>query len=473
MKLKINGKNFSFFFLISIATLIGSCVVEESFTENDFSMDQSLIQEAEEWYGSNLLATDNARINSLVEGNPVWGKSKTQIHKGKQVIEVPVRLKVKNIFAQSDKEFKNRSGDYRLLLFKIGEEQFRPYLLKVEVETSEFKTHWKELNKLSLSEIPNQFQGRYIFFDLSGKFVGDWKIENGERVKSRSYFRPIPSDQKSVNARISNYTYHCIITTYYTVTEAGSETTREVEYQVWDCIFTPMFAGADPNDSGGGGDGEACFEPHPDVEGFMVPCGSLDPECPCCKVPLSERVECEQETPPCDDLPAYSITIQNTTDWTGKNSGRYSATARKYPDGSPKPHWGLDIAATPGTSVFSVHSGKVVKVEPNIPPNKYIVNSLGNYVKIKSIDSNGEVFYLQYSHLNYVWVDEGDEIEKGQAIGLSGATGNAGDKNVKKHVHIEATKLNSNSVQIRVNPENYMKFRYDSQGNVSFDPCNN
>ena len=123
MKLKIHGKNFSFFFLISIAILVGSCVVEESFTENDFSMDQSLIREAEEWYGSNLLASNNARINSLVEGNPVWGKSKTQLHKGKQVIEVPVKLKVKNIFAQSDKEFKNRSGDYRLckLPRKLGQ----------------------------------------------------------------------------------------------------------------------------------------------------------------------------------------------------------------------------------------------------------------------------------------------------------------------------------------------------------------
>lgn len=467
MKLKINGKKFSFFFLISIATLVGSCVVEESFTENDFSMDQSLIREAEEWYGSNLLGSNNARSNSLVEGNPVWGKSKTQIHKGKQVIEVPIKLKVKNIFAQSDKEFKNRSGDYRLLLFKIGEEQFRPYLLKVEIETSEFKTLWKDLNKLSLSEIPNQFQGRYIFFDLGGKFVGDWKIENGERVKSRSYFRPIPS--KSSNARISNYTYHCVITTYYTVTEAGSETTREVEYEVWDCIFTPMFSSADPDDSGGGGDGEACYEPHPDVEGFMVPCGSLDPECPCCHLPETQRAACEADEPPCEDLPLKNMEIASPGA-SGKNGGRYGMTRTN----GTQYHDGLDIATEPGNYVFSPFTGTVIDRRISFTPGEYGRASYGNYVTIKSIDTNGYEFYFKYNHLDYVLVNIGDSIEASQVIGISGTTGNAASNDVKnKHVHIQARGKDSNgNWTIKKNPEDFLKIIYNSNGNILINPCN-
>lgn len=64
-------------------------------------------------------------------------------------------------------------------------------------------------------------------------------------------------------------------------------------------------------------------------------------------------------------------------------------------------------------------------------------------------------------------------IEHGQAIGLSGATGNAGDESVIKHVHITVEIKNSNGIFAKVNPENYMKFTYDSQGNVSYDPCQN
>jgi hypothetical protein len=473
MKPKINGRTVAVIFLICLTALVGSCVVEESFQRNDFSEDQSILQEAEQWYGSNLIGMNNARTNSLVAGNPKWEKSVDFIHKGRQVVEVPIDLRVTNIFSQKEKEIKKRGSDYRLLLFKNDFGGFQPYLFKVELERDDFKSPWSDLKNLNLNRIPTDFKGRFIFFDLTGNFVGDWKIENGERKRASSFYRTAPMSNPTVSARIDSYTYHCVVTTHIHVTDAGGNITREVEYEVWDCIFTPMFSGSDPDDTSGGGSPEGCYEPHPDFEGLMVPCGSLDPDCPCCKVPPSERVLCEQKEPPCDDLPTYSIEIQNTAVWTGKNSGRYSATARQYQDGSPKPHWGLDIAANPGTPVFSVHSGEVVKVVSNIPPNKYIRDHFGNYVKIKSRNSSGEVFYLQYSHLNHVWVNEGDVIEKGQAIGLSGATGNAGDENVKKHVHIGATKLNSNNVQIRDNPENYMEFKYDSQGNVSFDPCNN
>ncbi|WP_297338510.1 M23 family metallopeptidase [Algoriphagus sp.] len=475
MKPKINGRIISVFFLLCLTALVGSCIVEESFLENDFSKDQALIQEAEEWYESNLFNSNNKRKMSLINGNPVWGKSVTYIHNGKEVIEIPIRLIFKDIYSQKNKNFTSLSGSYRLLLFKINKDQFRPYILKAEMTSPEFKSDWKELKNLNLNTRPSTFNGKYMFFKLDGSYVGGWKIENGKRTRSNWFFKSSTSYDHTANSRVSDYyTYHCVVTTHTTYIEAGGgEPYIEEQYETWDCIFTPVFSDPDPSTPSGGGDGTPCYETLPDFEGHTVPCDETEPECPCCKVPPSERVLCEQQAPPCDDLPTYSIEIQNTAAWTGKNSGRYSATARKYRDGSPKPHWGLDIAANPGTPVFSIHSGEVVKVVSNIPPNKYIGDSFGNYVKIKSRNSNGEVFHLQYSHLNYVWVNQGDEIEKGQAIGLSGATGNAGDENVKKHVHIGATKLNSNNAQIKVNPENYIKFQYDSQGNVSFDPCNN
>jgi hypothetical protein len=88
MKPKINGRIVAVFFLLCLTVFVGSCIVEESFFENDSSMDQALVMEAEEWYRENLLPlpTDNARTrrsNSLIDGNPLWNKAKTLQHKGR------------------------------------------------------------------------------------------------------------------------------------------------------------------------------------------------------------------------------------------------------------------------------------------------------------------------------------------------------------------------------------------------------
>ncbi|MDG1277060.1 MAG: M23 family metallopeptidase [Algoriphagus sp.] len=463
---------------LGLIALIGSCIEQELELDPTSKIDETLISNAQNWYRTSPVTSGNQnfRINNLIAGEPDWKKSIEYIHKGRKVLEIPVNLSVKNLFAQGNKNFKKNSGDYRILLFQLQENQFKPYLFKIENGEDSFDSKNKNLKHLNLNQIPKDFSGKYMFFNLDGGFVGSWIIESGERTRAESYRKPAPAESGKNNARTSDWNYTCEVTTITTYVQAGDGEPEVVaQIELWDCEFTQVPEKIAPPDSGPGTGGEdpGCYEPNPFMEGQVVPCGSLDLDCPCCKAPLSERVLCEQLSPPCDDIPTYSIAIQNTTAWTGKNSGRYSATARKYDDGSPKPHWGLDIATTPGTPVFSVHPGVVDEVVSHITPNKYISRSLGNYVKIKSIDSNGEVFYLSYNHLNYVWVGKGDVIEKGQAVGLSGATGNAGDQYVKKHVHIEATKLNSNSKQIRVNPENYMKFRYDSQGNVSFNPCNN
>jgi hypothetical protein len=157
--------------------------------------------------------------------------------------------------------------------------------------------------------------------------VGSWEIQNGERLRAQSFKRLQPGKGKgNENERTSTVEYHCTVTTYTTYVKAGDGEPQIVEqYEVWDCEFTfipETVAPPSSNDPDTGGTDPGCYEPHPDFEGFMVPCGSLDQDCPCCKVPPSERVLCEHQAPPCDDLPTYSIEIQNTADWTGKNSGR-------------------------------------------------------------------------------------------------------------------------------------------------------
>ncbi len=153
---------------------------------------------------------------------------------------------------------------------------------------------------------------------------------------------------------------------------------------------------------------------------------------------------------------------------SGKNGGRYGMTRSN----GTQPHRGLDIAAEPGTYVYSPFSGKVSRIVPTFSPGQYAKDSYGNFVTVESSDANGNIFYLRYCHLNYNLVELGDEIEVGQVIGISGNTGNA--KNVtNKHVHIYGAKKDSNGKIIPTNPEDYLKTKWDSSGNISVDPCTN
>ncbi|MHA7129698.1 M23 family metallopeptidase [Algoriphagus namhaensis] len=406
MKLNFKPKLTYLALLFIVGNFLSGCVIDDQINPENRNLDQGLLEETKTWYQEDYQSGSNARLLNLIKENIPWEKAKTGEYNGHQYVEVPIGLTLKNILLKRSSELFETEGIYRLLIFKSPTGKFTPYIFKAESKSESFNEEWNSIELLSFENIPESFTGTYAFFKPVGTFVGEYLIKTGKIDKAISYKGPKSPDSKG--ARISTWNYSCTVTTYTTYVQAGDGDPEIVEqYEVWDCEFTyvpDQLAG--PGDGGGGGGGgnepEPCYEPHPQFHGFLVPCGSLDDDCPCCNVPPSERVLCEQQAPPCDDLPTHSIEIQNTADWTGKNSGRYSATARKFEDGSPKPHWGLDIAANPGTPVFSVHSGEVVKVESNIPPNKYVRDSFGNFVKIKSRKSSGEVFYLQYSHLNYV-----------------------------------------------------------------------
>jgi murein DD-endopeptidase MepM/ murein hydrolase activator NlpD len=199
----------------------------------------------------------------------------------------------------------------------------------------------------------------------------------------------------------------------------------------------------------------------------MVPCGSFDPECPCCSLPESQRAACEADEPPCEDLPLKTMEIASPGA-SGKNGGRYGMTRSS----GTQPHHGLDIAAEKGTYVYSPFSGKVSNIDSSFSPGQYGKDSYGNFVTVESTDANGNIFYLRYCHLDYDLVEFGDEIEVGQVIGIAGDTGNA-QKVTNKHVHIYGAKKDSNGNIIRTNPEDYLKTKWDSSGNISVNPCNN
>ena len=76
-------------------------------------------------------------------------------------------------------------------------------------------------------------------------------------------------------------------------------------------------------------------------------------------------------------------------------------------------HRGLDYHAKSGSPVVAANSGEVVLARELFYE--------GNCVII----DHGQQFMTLYMHLSHLSVSEGDKVEKGQQVGLSGATGRA------------------------------------------------
>ncbi len=83
-------------------------------------------------------------------------------------------------------------------------------------------------------------------------------------------------------------------------------------------------------------------------------------------------------------------------------------------------HQGLDFRVPSGTSVAAVNSGRVILARPMFFE--------GNWVVI----DHGQGLLTLYLHLSEFSVKEGDEVSKGQPIGLSGGTGRA----TGPHLHL-------------------------------------
>jgi hypothetical protein len=95
-------------------------------------------------------------------------------------------------------------------------------------------------------------------------------------------------------------------------------------------------------------------------------------------------------------------------------------------------HYGIDYGVPKGTPVYACGSGKVVLVENRI--------SSGNSIVIEHLPG----LYSLYYHLDSISVTEGQMVEQGEEIGLSGDTGLA----TGPHLHWEIRLLG-----LAVNPD--------------------
>jgi murein DD-endopeptidase MepM/ murein hydrolase activator NlpD len=167
-----------------------------------------------------------------------------------------------------------------------------------------------------------------------------------------------------------------------------------------------------------------------------------------------------------------------STDNGGKKNNRFNSEGRRA-----HPHRGVDIHT--GDNKVDVHSllcGEVVFIVTSFTTNQYNPTSLGNLVVVKSKDKNNAIVYIMYCHLDSVKVVKNAKVKHNDILGISGSTGNAGTvyENGRKihgiypndyHIHIEAstnyiadTATFKNVASSRVDPENYMKTKFDSNG---------
>ncbi|MFY9632213.1 MAG: peptidoglycan DD-metalloendopeptidase family protein [Candidatus Cybelea sp.] len=89
--------------------------------------------------------------------------------------------------------------------------------------------------------------------------------------------------------------------------------------------------------------------------------------------------------------------------------------------GSPEFHQGLDIAAPTGTTVTAAAGGTVIMAQ--------WYGGYGNYILI----DHGGGYSTGYGHLSAMYVASGQSVQRGQAIGAVGSTG----QSTGPHLHFE------------------------------------
>jgi murein DD-endopeptidase MepM/ murein hydrolase activator NlpD len=93
------------------------------------------------------------------------------------------------------------------------------------------------------------------------------------------------------------------------------------------------------------------------------------------------------------------------------------------------PHTGVDLRADEGTPVHSINNGKVVLTAEEFFSGKSVV-----------IDHGGAIQSM-YFHLEKILVGQGEEVKKGQIIGLVGSTGRATGPHLHFGVRINGARV--------------------------------
>ncbi|AKJ30507.1 M23 family metallopeptidase [Caldimonas brevitalea] len=115
-------------------------------------------------------------------------------------------------------------------------------------------------------------------------------------------------------------------------------------------------------------------------------------------------------------------------------------------DGGTRAHQGWDLYALPGTPCHAISDGTIHFAG--------ISGSLGKVILLR-FSYQGQTFYAAYCHLSSTLVLEGNDVARGEVIGLTGNTGNAQSmQGQDQHSHFEIRTIPSPGLGLggRVDP---------------------
>ena len=123
----------------------------------------------------------------------------------------------------------------------------------------------------------------------------------------------------------------------------------------------------------------------------------------------------------------------------------------------------VDIAMPPGVPVLAARAGIVEALEAHHDPEDGPVTYEGNFVRLRHADGSAAT-YAHLKHLG-VSVSVGEEIDAGQLLGYSGASGDV----LEPHLHFVVTRRHQNSAGWREELSIPVKF-YVGVPPIEFDP---
>lgn len=140
------------------------------------------------------------------------------------------------------------------------------------------------------------------------------------------------------------------------------------------------------------------------------------------------------------------------------NSARFGMT-RKYANGRPKPHQGIDLATPEGYRIYAVENGEIVGVAKGLDGYGFVINLKMDCPRKSELHGK----FAFYAHLDRIDVKVGQKVKAGQQLGLSGDTGNAKGMKTEKqgaHLHFEVRTVQNAGLGLkgRINPEPFITF---------------
>jgi hypothetical protein len=125
-----------------------------------------------------------------------------------------------------------------------------------------------------------------------------------------------------------------------------------------------------------------------------------------------------------------------------------------------KNHKGIDLSYPSGTQITSPLDGVIEKASPN-------AGNCGGIITINHGEFNGKNIKTKYCHVKKIDVSKGDQVKKGEVVGLSGGGKNDPGRGnaMGAHIHFEVLE---NGVQ--VNPKSYYENSISGEQTITQSP---